>query len=215
MTILVSTLMTRLDDVLHDVGGVRWPNTERLRWLNDGQREIVMNKPNAGSVIGNITLAAGTKQSLPAGGIQLLDVIRNMGTGSTPGRTISFVDRKDMDRQLPDWHSSTANVTVKHYMFDDRSPSNFYTYPPVPASPVVKVEAVYSVAPTDCTANGNINLADIYANALQDYVLYRCFTKDAEVPGQAARAVAHYQSFAMAIGIKDSGDKKADPRSPH
>lgn len=215
MTTSVSSLMTRLDDDLQDATRVRWTAAERLRWLNDGQREIVMYKPNANSAIVNIPLVAGTKQTIPAGHIQLLYISRNMGTGATPGRVIRLVDRDIMDAQMPGWHSDTANATVRHYMVDDQTPANFYTYPPVPASPSVVVEGACSVSPTDCTANGNITLSDIYANALVDYVLYRCFRKDSEDAGNAQLAIAHYQAFERGIGIKSAGDKKADPRGPH
>ena len=37
---------------------------------------------------------------------------------------------------------------------------------------------------------------------MQDYVLYRAYTKDSEYAGNAARAQAHYAAFANALGVE-------------
>ena len=50
--------------------------------------------------------------------------------------------------------------------------------------------------------NGNVSVPDIYGNALQDYILYRAYTKDSEYAGNAQRAVAHYTAFANSLGIE-------------
>ena len=52
---------------------------------------------------------------------------------------------------------------------------------------------------------GDLGVPDIYANAVQDYVLYRAYTKDSEYAGNAARAQAHYAAFApTAPGVFDT-----------
>lgn len=212
MTISIASLIVRAGDLLQDVTNIRWTQDELLRWLNDGQREIVLQRPEASAVNASVLLVSGTKQTLPALGLRLLDLPRNMGVGgSTPGRAIRLVQREVLDAQLPDWHSSTASVPVKHFMFDERNPRNYYVYPPVPASPTAYAEAIYSTAPTDCTLGGNLNLDDIYGNVILDYVLYRAYSKDAEYAANGQRAVAYYQVFASALGIKDAADMKASP----
>lgn len=212
MTISIASLLVRAGDLLQDVTNIRWTQDEMLRWVNDGQREIVLQRPEASAVNGPVLLAAGTKQTLPALGLRLLDLPRNMGVGgATPGRAIRLVQREVLDAQLPDWHSGTASVPVKHFMFDERNPRNYYVYPPVPASPAAYAEAIYSTSPTDCTLNGNLNLDDIYGNVILDYILYRCYSKDAEYAANATRAVGYYQVFASALGIKKSEDMNSSP----
>ena len=214
MTISVASIMTRSDDLLNDIGGIRWPYVERVNWLNDGQREVVMHKPEASAVNAPVQLAAGTKQAIPAIGVRLLDVVRNMGAaGTTPGRSIRIVEREIMDAQLPDWHNATAASTIKHFMFDERNPRNFYVYPPVTGAPYV--EMIYSSSPVDCTLGGNISLDDIYGNVLLDYVLYRAHSKDAEYAANAQRAQAYYQLVASALGIKSRTDVAASPNATH
>jgi hypothetical protein len=46
----------------------------------------------------------------------------------------------------------------------------------------------------------------VFAGALMDYVLYRAYSKDGEVPNSAARAVAHYQAFEAALGMTAQAD---------
>ncbi|MDO8310527.1 MAG: hypothetical protein Q7T25_01160, partial [Sideroxyarcus sp.] len=113
MTISIASLLLRAGDLLQDVTNIRWTQDELLRWLNDGQRAIVLERPEATAVNTSVLLVAGTKQTLPALGLRLLDLPRNMGVGgSTPGRAIRLVQREVLDAQLPDWHSMTASVPV-------------------------------------------------------------------------------------------------------
>lgn len=71
---------------------------------------------------------------------------------------------------------------------------------------------MYAAYPTDIAepadgalytaVTGDISLPDIYGNVLQDYVLYRAYTKDSEYAGNGQRAQAHYAAFANALGIE-------------
>ncbi len=215
-TITGTNIVSRAAIVLQDTTGVRWPQTEELLlWLNDGQREVVLRKPDAYAQNTVVQLVVGTKQSIPATGIQLLDVIRNMGTGgATPGRAITRIDREILDEQRPDWHSETASAETKHYMFDLRDPKHFYVYPPQHAT-AGQVEEVYSAAPTDLSVLGDtITLDDIYSGVLLDYILYRAYSKDADLsPSAPQRAVAHYNSFLASLGAKGQIEQVVDPNA--
>lgn len=210
-TILASAIITKARDVLQDSTAVRWLDAEALRWLNEGQRYIALARPDASSTIGNITLAVGTKQVLPSGGLRLLDVKRNMGVGgATPGAPIRFVAQEILDSQVPDWHSQTAVAALKHFTFDERSPKNFYVFPPSVVSNVI--EALYSVAPADIASVATaITLDDIYEPVLLDYLLYRCYLKDAEYAGDGGRAVMHVNAVNAALGIKTKIDLVMSP----
>ena len=204
-TITANTLITRVQTLMQDTTGVRWPNAELLNYLNDGQREICALRPDANSVLAAIPLAAGTKQTIPSTGIMLIDVIRNMGSGSTPGQAIRKVPREMLDSSVPNWHIVTAAAVTLHYTFDPKAPRNFYVYPPANGS--TQVEALYSAAPADVAAVGNtITLDDIYANALMDYMMFRAYSKDTEFAGNADRATAYRQSFENSLGLKAQGD---------
>jgi hypothetical protein len=232
-SVLVDSLITRSSTLIQDATNVRWPTAEILGWLNDGQREVVLLRPQASVTNAAFKLAAGTKQSLPDGvamngfsnavlpaGIQLIDITRNMGSsGSAAGRAIRASSREVLDAQTPDWHAKTADATngVAHFMYDPRDPKTFYVYPQPPQSPAWFVEIAYSSSPTNCTYTGpgdvanKIQIDDIYANALLDYVLYRAYSKDAEYAQNAQLAVAHYTAFQNSLGIKSKTELDQNP----
>lgn len=214
-TIQVNNLVLRAATLIQDATNIRWPTSELIDWLNDGQREIVLLKPQASVKNESVALAANSsKQTIPASGVMLIDVTRNMGSaGNTPGEAIRITSREVLDAQRPSWHSdANADGKVKHYMFDPRDPKTFYVYPKAPASSL-HVEVVYSASPTDCSAGGVIQIDDIYANALLDYILYRAYSKDAEYAQNAQLAIAHYSAFSNSLGVKTQNELAQNPSS--
>jgi hypothetical protein len=203
-TVTVSSLMSRVGTLLQDAGNIRWNSTELLDWLNDGQREVVMLRPEAGAANEPKALVAGTKQSIPDVGIQFLDAIRN-----TNGRAVRIVSREILDAQRPDWHSDTPSTTIQHFTYDPRDPKRFYVYPP--AASGASLDIVYSRTPTALTLNGTIAIDDIYANTLVDYALYRAYSKDAEYAGNAQKAVAYYTAFANGLGVMLKNEMERNP----
>lgn len=214
-TIIARTVIEKAQIILQDTTGVRWPSdTELLGWLNDGQREVMVFKPNANVKNVAVKLTTGTKQSLPADGVQLIDVVRNMGTdGTTPGRAIRIVMREILDAQVPDWHTSTPNATTKHYTYSVLDPKNFYVYPPQPASNQGYSEMVYGAVPTDATINGAISIDDIYQNALIDYILYRAYSKDTEYAADPNRADKHQAAYIASLTGKVKAEIGSNPNS--
>jgi hypothetical protein len=213
MAITAGDLISRTARILQDETNVRWLRTELLDWLNDAQREVVMYRPDASSVVGVMSLVAGTLQTLPSGGIKVLDVPRNMGSsGSTPGRSVRLVTREIMDAQNPNWHASTPATAIVHYMIDWRTPTRFYVYPPaaVPSS----VEVVYSISPAPCTGEQSaLAINEIYMNTLINYMLFRAYSKDAEYASNPQQAAAYYTLFSNEVGVKASADQTSAPNT--
>lgn len=218
MTITASSVIRRAVETLQDSTSVRWPVAELVRYLNDGQREIVLYRPDAMVTSATVTCVAGTKQSLPALGSKLIEVIRNAAATSAK-KAIRMINREILDAQTPGWHNLTGSVDILHFMYDPRDPRVFYVYPP--ATTAAQVDIVYSSYPADITepadgslytaVTGNISVPDIYGNVLGDYILYRAYTKDSEYAGNAGRAQAHYTAFANALGIEIKGTTGVAP----
>ena len=217
-TLTGTNLLDRIRDTLQDTTSVRWTEAELLRYINDAQREIVNFRPESSATTTNVQLATGTKQTLPAAGLRLIKITRNMSDasgGATGKRAIRLVNVDILNTQEPDWHDgdvSTHGTTVKHYVFDDDDPRNYYVYPGVSGN--AYVEIVYSAAPTDLSAaSDTISVDDIYANAIIDFVLYRAYMKDAEYAGNAQRANNHYQLFTASIGQGGQAQLLLDPNN--
>jgi hypothetical protein len=201
-----------LQDIVSGTG-VRWPASEQMMWFNDGQREVVMNLPSAYTRMARPTTVGGTRQDLSSlglnDGIQPIKVVRNfLADGVTPGRAITVKPMLWLDEQRPNWHNETPGPAV-HYFFDPGEPKAFYLWPPAPGN--TKIELVYSAAPSELTDLSNVMaLDDIYANALQYYILFRSFAKNATYTKNPQLAAQYYQLFLQSLGIKDSRVKAMD-----
>jgi hypothetical protein len=219
MAFTAKDVMLRATTVLQDAGAVRWPATELLLWLNDAVRELALHKPNAVAETAELSLAQGTWQSLPAEYISLIRVSRNLTNvaadvgGRTGGKAITPIVREILDAQMPGWQDLTvlpASPNVTHIIQDMMDPRSFYVVPANDGTGII--EAIVSKMPADIVQPTNpldidsytatVDLPDIYRNALVDFVLYRAFSKDMNLAGNAQRAGAHYQQFAQAIGMK-------------
>jgi hypothetical protein len=218
MPISAQSIIRRAVETMQDNTSVRWPVAELVRYLNDGQREVVLYRPDSMVTNATVALVAGAKQAVPTNGSKLIDVIRN--TGGTK-RSVRMTVRNILDTQSPNWYNLTGVTEVLHYMYDARDPKVFYVYPPA-ASTGASVEIVYSAYPTDITepadgalytaVTGNISLPDIYGNVLADYILYRAYTKDSEYAGNAQRAQAHYAAFQAALTTEMAGTTGVAPK---
>lgn len=211
-TITVASILTKVSTILQDPTNIRWPTDELILWLNDGQREVALYKPNAFVINTAVICVAGTKQTLPAAAVSLIDVVRNMGTnGTTPGNSIRAVSREILDTQVPNWHASTPSATVKHFVYTPLDSKTYYVYPPQPASGQGYVELVYVAAPTDAVSGGVITLDDIYVTALISYILFRAYSKDAEYANNATLAATYYQQFQGLLQGKVTAEAASNP----
>lgn len=219
-TTKVVDVIDRASIILQDSANVRFPNAELLQFFNDAQKEVVLYRPDANmkneSISGSTspaTLVDGSKQSIPAGGVRLVDVVRNVG-----GAAITQVDRKILDETLPNWHNAVQDASrkVEHFIFDPADPKTFYVYPKAIAASDV-LEIMYSATPSDIAVSNfstdtqTISVDDIYANSILDYVLYRCYQKDSEFAGNSQRAMMHLTGFSNSLGVKTQVDASLTP----
>lgn len=211
-TITGQSLADRAAALVHDVSKVRWTDTNWLRWLNDGQREAVLAKPEINTTNISVQLTAGmSKQTLPSDAVALIDVVRDMGAdGSTPGKAVRIVSKEAMDQAIPDWHTSIGNGYVTNYVYDPRDPKTYYVYPN-PGSPRY-VELRYAQLPADLTSlSDSINIDDVYANALLNYMLFRAYSMDSVYADHINESQAYYQLFLSAIGVTTSNELRDNP----
>jgi len=220
-TVKVVDIITRAKTLLQDTTSVRWPVTELQLWLNDAYRDVVNLRPDSNTQTGTFTCAAGARQVLTTGfanALRLIDVVRNVASGSAKG-AVRLISRQVLDDQRRNWYAETGTVDVQHYMFDARLPKEFLVYPPATTS--AQLEVVYSSVPlghtlTESQLNNTataevIRIDDSYAGALLDYILYRAYSKDAGYAANAQRAVAHFQAFQNALGVKGQAEAASQP----
>lgn len=193
MTLAVNTITGRVATQLHDTANTRWSAADLVSLVNEAQVSIIKKVPTAYTKTSTETLVAGTQQSIPTDGYELIDVVRNM-TGATPGNVVRMVDMKTLDAVDPTWHTATGASPVEEFMYDLENKNVFYVNPPQPATPT-EVQLVYSAEPPTASAGGNLILDDIYENALIEFMLYRALSRDAEYSGPEGKAAIHYEQF--------------------
>ncbi|MCQ8884468.1 hypothetical protein NQT63_02015 [Pseudoalteromonas agarivorans] len=207
MAIVTSNeILTRVNKLLNDPGYTRWPKEELLNYLNDAQRAIVLRRPDSYTAdIDNFVCVEGTKQSLPADALKLIDVTRNESGKAIRGP----YNRQVLDDNYDTWYAGKTAQEVELYIYDERNPKTFYVYPGVVAG--INLTLVYSKAPPAIDAAGNdagevIALDDVYVNAIIEWVLYRSYMKDAEYAANPNKSQMHMNAFKSQLGEKSQAD---------
>lgn len=200
--------LTIVEDIAQDLTDPSyriWSKENLTEYLNSAVLLISEFRPDTTSDIINLTLVPGTKQLLPEEARRLLDIVRNMGSdGSTPGKPIWSIDEPTLNTFRPKWHSEAGKTVVKNFVYDERTPSVFYTYPPVHATTTVIVEAKVQKNPDKVVDvdNDPIPLNDAYVTAIKQWMLYRAYSKETDSMDSRTLAKEHYQAFADIMGIK-------------
>ena len=192
---LASDIITRAAEFLHDETHVRWSEAKLLAYVNMAQFALALVRPELTAEIQVLTLVSGSRQALPAGGLQLLTLTRNMGAdGATPGRYVALTDRASMDQTLVTWSATGDEVTeIENYLYDARVPKEFYVYPPPdPDTNVVTVEASIAMQPGTLTAaSGTLAYDDIYMSPLIHWVLYLAYSLEFDDSNSSTKGLHH------------------------
>lgn len=214
MTIPVQDIIDRVTDLLLDKDraddSARWTDAELIRWINDSRMAIITRKPSACSKIEVVELVAGTHQTIPASGSQLLDVICNMGmSGTVAGRSIRRTDRQDLDDNDMYWQAATPKAEISQFTYDDRTPKDYFVNPPATAATNIKIS--YAAVPDAVTAaSDSFDIGLEVMDAVVNYVAYRAKSKDSEY-ANAAEATGYYAAFGDALGMQAQTQSAASP----
>jgi hypothetical protein len=192
-------------NLLNDNGFVRWSKQELLDNLNDAQNAVVIRRPDALiEDVDDFVCVEGTKQQLPSGGILLVSVDRN-----ATGRAIRGpFDKDTLNRQYPEWHASPIAKEVELYLYNERKPKVFDVYPGVEDGVVISIaysKTPHTITMTENDADAPIEINDIYKNALIEWMLYRCYSKDSEY-ADPNKSLMHLNAFKTQIGEKSQAD---------
>lgn len=209
----VSDVINRARILLNDTdaAGFRWSNNELIDYINDAQLMIAVLRPDSSIGVAVATLVEGTKQILPGDGFRLQDVTRNIRPDNSPGRAIRITNRDTLDMFEPYWHSSAPRAEVKHFIYDEAAPMEYFVYPAVSAG--VKVELRYTKRPAVVAlVTDDLSLTDAYFEATFTYVMYRSYLKDAEFSGNAMLAAQYLQAFSGMLGVKLGKDNAFSPK---
>lgn len=218
MTLPVKSILQRVVRELNDETSVRWTVPELVRYFNDGQRDIVSHRPDALNTRVDHPLVPGSRQRLPVWATKLIAINAN-ATGSRGA--VTLVSAGILDAQVRNWRNLPGTKEILHYVYDVREPLGFEVYPPAADGAVLDVECSGTpkdiAEPADGTTFkdvvGDFTMGDLLSNAIQNYVLFRCYRKDTEYTANPQRASAFYQAYANDLGIDIKATVEVGPTS--
>lgn len=207
MSFSAASIMYRAATTLLDLGSVRWSALELRDYLNEAMREVVTLKPNASTATVELTLVAGTRQTLPATYTVICRALRNKISQTA----ITSIDNTILlDQQIPGWQSPDVipyHRNVEHIIPDIIDQDTFLVVPGNDGTGIIEavvgrwpVPVHIGSDPADIlTYTALVPLPDMMQNALVQYVLYRAYSKDAGSPSAAQRAAGHLAMFQNTI----------------
>lgn len=210
MTVLASSVITKMKKNLNDIGLIRWEESEHIDALNDAQDAILVGAPDLYEDHRNITLVAGNEQSLPDDGYLLFDVLWNVSAAGVQGRRITRVAKSALDRARAAWSEDGEKSTVRHWAQDKKQKAKFYVAPRQPENEANKVRIRLARRPVDVgSQTDELDIPDEMESAAYYYGMMRMLEKDEKFAG-SKQSMAFLQKFAMAIQVRVAGEDAAE-----
>lgn len=197
-----------LQDTASDEDDRHWSESELVDYYNQAVIEIISLNPSARAVTRAVKLGSGSKHSIPANGIKLLDIVRNMGSdGETPGEAVTKADLAAVEAFNRDWSTETSTASILNFMPDLDDPKSFYCYPPSDGTGYALMR--FSEAPDKVVwdSSGNwestlVAITDDFVDALTDKVLEYAYKKDSDFPGNKQREDDSGNEFMQEIAAR-------------
>ena len=215
MATTVAKIIEEVSFIANDEDQIRWPKDKLVTYFNDAIKALIIRRPDSSVGDGEFICKAGTKQIGPDDMHRLIDIPMNIDGQAIQGP----YDRKILDDMDPSWRSTTGELEAELFTYDERNPKSFGIYPGVADG--TKLNIIYSKLPVEVTQvqiddadnPATTGVEELWDNALIDWMLYRCYSKDAEYTANANRAMLHLNAFRTAIGDKSQSDKNMTSQS--
>lgn len=208
-TVTAAEILSTARSTLLDAAATAWSQQDLLDYLNQAFRASSGAKPDFYVVKDNVELTEGPEQSLPTGGVQVLDILEN----AYSGQVVTLVDRELIDETNRFWPVTDRGRDAQHYAVDPRDPARFTVMPPNDGTG--EVRALYgALHPT--IALGDIDdallVSDKFQPALISYVLHRAYAKNSQRQDMA-KSSFYKQQWAADLGLDTRAQAAVAPRA--
>lgn len=199
----VADVIIRVRRTFGDEAAVQVTDDDIIRWINDGQLEIVKHNDQALQKTDFIDLVAGTSQyTLPAD----LLILRSMRYKFGDMQSYSALKYKSMqsfDELIDGWDGSYYSTGNPIYftMYE----GNAILFPTPDKAMTAGIKLLYNKKPVDVTTTGDaINLPALYHNTIFKYCLWQAsqLDEDNEV------AMMHQSGFQQDMDLLMSNETK-------
>lgn len=169
-------------------------------FLNNALLNVVLQRPDASSVVKTHICVEGCKQALTSDDLCLLDCIYSLDENGDPDTVLTLIDRKDLDIYNSSWYQSKDSAPY-HWAYDRlNAPRIFWVYPGCATGDSLLVNV--SEKPTTISApTTTISIPDLYKPALDAWVLYEVLASDTD-DANWQKATQYQQTFYQILGVK-------------
>lgn len=202
----VERLIDMAEDQLIDPAHERWSISELLQYISDGQREVVILRPEAYTRTLAVTMEPGSTQRLEGRALAFVTAIRT--TNSSGQRAARRIDRSALDAMVPNWRAQSPTNEVRGFWHDDRDPRVFYVVPPQDGTALLEVVASFAPDPVEDETD-ELQIPEIFDTAMFYYMIYRALAREGDEGEQDA--MVWYQKFRMAVMGREEAAQRTHP----
>ena len=216
-TITIGSVIDQFERKVLDESNEDFSEAENVTLFNNTIRTMINLVPKIHNITESKQLAPGILQVLPAAGVELVDILLNMGEdGDTPGLPVRETTLKIMSDLWPRWAQDPESDIVEHFMKDDNDNRRYYAYPAIDSQKPVFVLIQMSTMPAPIVwdANGDwklltIPVEDRYIDAIGNGMLYLFYDDDSDNPGNTPRSQLYYGRFQQALQLRQAQPRQS------
>lgn len=183
---LVSDIAIRAKRTFGDESGVQLTDEDIIRWINDGQRQIVLQNETLLETIATIdSVATLAEYSLPVD-LFIPRGVSYKAFGGLSYRKLRNFTRNEFDEYIDGWDGSSNGVGTPECFMLFASKITLY---PIPDSAVTGgIKVFYNRRPTDVTGSLDTpGIPELYHETLVKYVLQQAYEMDEDMDAASAK----------------------------
>lgn len=198
-------VITSVNRQFGDESGTQITSSDVIRWLNDGQREIVLKNTEVNQAMVRINVTSGQNAYPVLANVPDIMVIHSIHFDGQIIRPMTFVQAQELIIQSDD----TQTATVPSFWYEYAGVINLWPMPSVTLAQGLTI--FYSKAPTLITTpTAPLSVPDSYFKALVDY----CTAQAHELDQDFASANIKAQQFETGIQVQANRTRSEDNQYP-
>lgn len=167
-----STLIGQARTTLIDTSARTWDDAELLGYLRMGINKACALLLDLYVTVVTHDLAPGMRQTLPEGGLVLID-----GTTNGDGGPVTQQALTELARIQRDWGAATPGQP-QYFMYDKRSPQTFMVYPP--AGSGATIELIIGALPAEIGLSDEVPVSAWFDTALWAFICGMALAKNTQ-----------------------------------
>lgn len=169
----VQDVLTAVKRQFGDESGVQLTDSDITRWVDDAQREVIMNNQEINSTVVSINTVAGTYQYPVLASIPNIEIVRSIHYDGKILRHMSFQSAQEYIIKA----DSDENRGTPMFWYEFAGTLNLYPVPDTSITGGLKI--FYSASPTEITSTSDtLTVPDSYFNAIVTYVMKQAMNMD-------------------------------------